>query len=530
MTISKSVVIFAVTLLSAQAASIAAQSRTTRNIVVPESSIAKPSDAGLRAHTNYILSVGGESAAPSAILETPASISCIYQLVAQVSGCPISSTTLTPSGGVGAIAIVDAYDDPNAASDLAVFSTEFKLPKANFSVVYASGSKPVQDPTGSWEFEESLDIEWAHALAPTAVIYLVEAASNSNADLFSAVSVATTLVSAAGGGEISMSWAGPEFSGETSYDKYFTASGILYVAAAGDTAFAKEYPAMSPNVVAAGGTSIQRNSSGVFTGEQYWDDTYGGGGGGISSYETIPSYQSGIKSIVGTHRGAPDISALAEAVYDGAVTGVAIYDSIPYSGAPFYGAAPDWSGALGTSVATPVLAARLNTTAFYSNSPNLLTSMYGEYSSSSLYARYFRDITLGNSNCHTGWDICTGIGAPLGNNIATVSPASVNFGSFSGLLICSETISKTVTLTNNSPVSMSITNVNFSGPSSAFSDSNGCGATLAANASCNITVRFDGGSSVQGSNTDTLNISTSTWNSPAAVSLSATVNENCNGH
>lgn len=462
---------------------------------------------------------------PSAELETPASISCIYNLVTPVSGCPITSTTSTPTGGVGAIAIVDAYHDPNAANDLAVFSNEFNLPAATFSVVYASGSQPALDSTGAWEFEESLDIEWAHALAPKAKLYLVEAASTANADLFKAVNVTTNLVLAQGGGVVSLSWGGGEFSGETANDGYFTSYTVLYVASAGDSALVPEYPATSPNVVAAGGTSIQRNASGLYTGEYYWDDSYGGGGGGLSSYESRPTYQAGIASLVGSKRGVPDISAVASSNYNGTIAGVAVYDSNAY-----YGSVLNWAGALGTSVSTPVLAARLNTTSTYLNSPNLLTALYTEYASSSLYSEFFKDITAGASSCTSGWDTCTGIGVPVGENNVTVLPTSINFGSFSGTTACSKYVTQTVTLTNTSQNALTITNANFGGSnSSAFGVYSLCGSTLSVNGSCNLTVSFDAANAIQGTNSAILEIWNNSWTYPAIVPVSATLNENCTG-
>ena len=238
-------------------------------IIIPSSSIEKPGDVGKRAHTNIRMFVpaGGFTAAqPLAVgppysgyfYETPASIGCIYKLTKAVAGCNPNSVTLNPTGGSKAIAIVDAYDDPGAASDLAYFSTQFGLTAPTFSVVYASGSKPAGN--SGWELEESLDIEWAHAMAPSAKLYLVEAASNSNSDLFTAVQKATSLVQAAGGGEVSMSWGGSEFSGENTYDPYFTNTNVVYFASAGDGP-GTIYPSASPDVVAAGGTTIRRNPS-----------------------------------------------------------------------------------------------------------------------------------------------------------------------------------------------------------------------------------------------------------------------------
>jgi subtilase family serine protease len=374
-------------------------------IIIPSSSIVNAEDIGVRAHTNTILYVHPDNSQPGPTWETPASIACVYHLVPQVSGCPISGTTTNPSGGLGTIAIVDAYDYPTAVNDLAVFSSKFGLPAANLEVEYAYNTRPPQDPSGGWELEEALDIEWAHAMAPNARIILVEAASNSYSDLFYAESLATNEVAAYGGGEVTNSWGGSEFTGEQAYDSYFNTPGVVYFASSGDSAFALSYPAVSPNVIAAGGTSIQRNPAGSFTGETYWDNQYGGGGGGLSQYETIPSYQSVITSIVGTHRGVPDVSSDADPV-----SGVAVYDTTP-----FQGNVPAWIQLGGTSVSSPTLAGIANVTGVtnFSSSNETLTEIYTDYGSSGEYAAEFRDITQGNGNCKIGWDICTGVGSPL---------------------------------------------------------------------------------------------------------------------
>jgi subtilase family serine protease len=136
-----------------------------------------------------------------AVAEYPASLGCVYNLVSpRVPGCNFYTASVNPTGGSKAIAIVDAYDAPNALSDLQAFSTNWGLPipssPSTFQVVYASGTQPAYD--AGWEVEESLDVQWAHAMAPNAKIYLVEAATNSASDLFTAVSVANGLVAAAG--------------------------------------------------------------------------------------------------------------------------------------------------------------------------------------------------------------------------------------------------------------------------------------------------------------------------------------------
>ncbi|MFZ1010787.1 MAG: hypothetical protein WAN65_28365 [Candidatus Sulfotelmatobacter sp.] len=173
----------------AVASLVSAQVRRGRGIV-PESSIERLEDLGVRMHTNYLILAPEGAVKPAATPggETPASLGCIYGVVSSpVTGCPIATATEVPTGGSGVIVIVDAYDDPSAATDMATFSTEFGLPTPNFKVIYASGTKPANACSSGWEVEESLDIEWAHAMAPNAQIVLMEASSNQNSALFAAV-------------------------------------------------------------------------------------------------------------------------------------------------------------------------------------------------------------------------------------------------------------------------------------------------------------------------------------------------------
>ncbi len=202
-------------------------------VIVPDSSVEQPNDIGVRAHTNvsYFVPTGGmrgvhppslEAGARSGApangdywAETPASLACVYNLASQSNGCNPYAVGAVPAGGSKAIAIVDAYHDATALSDLQMFSTQFGLPAPNLQVIFASGTPPTNS---GWNLEEALDTEWAHAMAPNATIYLVEAMSNSLSDLFTAVSKASSLVVAAGGGQVSMSWGTSEFSSETNYD------------------------------------------------------------------------------------------------------------------------------------------------------------------------------------------------------------------------------------------------------------------------------------------------------------------------
>ncbi len=297
-------------------------------VITPDSSVERPSDIGLRAHTNIHVFLPAKAlenlrpfGAPYAgyAYETPASLACVYSLVKTVTGCNPNTVTANPSGGAKMIAIVGAYDAPNAASDLAAFSTQFGLPAANFQTVYASGAKPAWDP--GWEFEESLDVQWAHAMAPGAKIVLVEAASNSFSDLMKAEDVASTMVNAAGGGEVSNSWGGGEFSGEKGYDSHFVKANVVFFASAGDDP-GTSWPGTSPNVVCAGGTTVRRNpATGAFLSEYPWDSA----GGGISWFEPRPSYQSKLSSTLGNYRVVPDLS------FDSSpTTGVWVYDTNAY--------------------------------------------------------------------------------------------------------------------------------------------------------------------------------------------------------
>lgn len=179
------------------------------NVITPDSSIERSTDIGMRAHTNIHVFLPTKPlqdlrpfGAPYAgySYETPASLACVYGLTKAIAGCAPSTASANPTGGSKMIAIVDAYDAPNAAKDLAAFSAQFGLPAANFQTVYASGKKPAYD--AGWEFEESLDVQWAHAMAPGAEIVLVEAASSSFADLMTAEDMASKMVNAAGGGEV----------------------------------------------------------------------------------------------------------------------------------------------------------------------------------------------------------------------------------------------------------------------------------------------------------------------------------------
>src|SRR4051812_26570579 len=140
---------------------------------------------------------------------------------------------ITNSGAGQIIAIVDAYDDPNIESDLGVFDAKFQLAACTtangcFKKIYAGGRAPRAD--AGWSLEISLDVEWAHAIAPQAKILLVEAASSSFTSLMSAVDMAVKNKASV----VSMSFGGSDFSSEVNYDYHFAPSGVTFTASSGD--------------------------------------------------------------------------------------------------------------------------------------------------------------------------------------------------------------------------------------------------------------------------------------------------------
>ena len=387
-------------------------------VIVPDSTVEHREDIGKKAHTNHLIFVRPDLTGASPGGEIPASLGCVYRIVSPLtSDCPIKydNSMPNPSGGSETIAIVDAFDYPSAYSDLNRFSQQFNLPQLPqcsstvttgcFQKVFAAGSKPKTNC--GWAQEAALDIEWAHAMAPNARIVLVEAASNSNANLFQAVDVATSEVicgsttcpsGGSGAGEVSMSWGSSESSNETSYDFHFTSSKVVYFASSGDSGGKTNYPSASPSVVSAGGTTINRDQNHIFVSETAWSDS----GGGSSRYEPRPSYQNAIVDLVGSQRGTPNFSFDADPN-----TGVSVYDSTPCQGLS------GWMVFGGTSVAAPSLAGIVNLAShFYMGSGSELTTIYSNLGTSN-----FRDIISGSArkfNATTGWDFVTGVGSDIG--------------------------------------------------------------------------------------------------------------------
>ena len=315
------------------------------------------------------------------------------------------------------IGIVDAYDDPNAETDLAVFSSQFSLPPCTsgngcFRKVYSNGRKPASN--SNWAIEMALDVEWAHAIAPRATIVLVETPSNSFGDLLGGVQAAIS----SGASVVSMSWTVGEFSGETSYDNRFASNNVSFVAAAGDSGTGVAYPAASQFVIGVGGTSLTLDANGNYLSETAWN----GSGGGLSSVEHEPLFQAqfGIPDDSRGRRGAPDVSYNANPG-----TGYAIYDSVGISGVT------GWFQVGGTSAGTPQWAALIaiaNSSRSAERKVPLSSTNTILYSlAKTAIATNFHPVTQGeNGSCGQvcdalpGYDYVTGLGTP---QVAVLIPA-----------------------------------------------------------------------------------------------------------
>ena len=245
------------------------------------------------------------------------------------------------------VAVVDAYDDPDAASDLAIYRAHYGLPACGagaagcFSKVNQEGEAgPLPAASGStgWATEESLDVDMVSAICPNCHILLVEADNSSVANLGQAVNAAVSL----GARFVSNSYSAAEFSGETAEDSsYYDHPGVAVTAAAGDSGYGVGYPAASPHVTSVGGTELVRDT-GAARGwsETAWDSGPGATGSGCSAYEPKPSWQAD----PGCSR-RTDNDVAADADPD---TGAAIYDSYDESG---------WLEIGGTSESAPLVAA-----------------------------------------------------------------------------------------------------------------------------------------------------------------------------
>jgi subtilase family serine protease len=298
--------------------------------------------------------------------------------------------TGTPGTAV-TVAIVDAYDDPNAESDLAVYRAKFGLPACPssngcFKKIGQTGSLPRAN--ASWAEEISLDLDMVSAICPNCKILLVEANSNSFANLAAAVDLAASQGAVA----ISNSYGGNEYSGELSDQSHFNHPGIAITVSSGDAGYGVEFPAASQYVTAVGGTHLTKSGS------SYNETAWSGAGSGCSAYISKPSWQK--DGATCGNRTVADVSAVADPN-----TGVSVYDT--YQVRPRGG----WLVFGGTSVAAPIIGA------VYALANNLGNNTYGSLSYTANLGALF-DVTSGSNGSCGGSYLCTsvaGYDGPTGN-------------------------------------------------------------------------------------------------------------------
>ena len=273
----------------------------------------------------------------------PSQLQSAYDLAA-ASAADGSGTT---------VAVVDAYNDPTAASDLAAYRSAAGLPaltSGQFTQYNQNGQTsplPATAPASDdWTLEESLDVDMVSAICPLCKIDLVEATNDSGNGLYIAEETAATTL---GAKYISNSWGGSESSTDTTYDsEYFGVSGVVYTASAGDGAYSAGviYPATSPNVVSVGGTSLNTSSNSRGWTESVWEtSTTEGTGSGCSAYEPQPAWQSSISILKAACSDRVDNDVAADADPN---TGAAVYDTTNGNGG--------WNEVGGTSESSPIIA------------------------------------------------------------------------------------------------------------------------------------------------------------------------------
>jgi subtilase family serine protease len=278
------------------------------------------------------------------------------------------------------VAIVDAFDDPNAEADLGVYRAAYGLPACTTAngcfrkVNQTGGTTPPAADTG-WAEEISLDVDMVSAVCQNCKILLVEANTNGVSDLLAAETTAANL----GADVISNSWGANDSSFETSWDTSLP-NGLAITASSGDSGYGVEWPAASPKVVGVGGTHLVTAANARGWSETVWS----GAGSGCSKYETKPSWQTDTGC---TKRTVADVSAVADPN-----TGVAVYDSYNE---------PGWMAFGGTSVASPLIAS------VYALAGNSHTSTAASLAYANPSALF--DVTSGSNGSCSGSYLCTGV-------------------------------------------------------------------------------------------------------------------------
>jgi subtilase family serine protease len=333
---------------------------------------------------------------------TPAQVRHAYGLDAiQLAA---GAQTVAGTGAGQTIAVVVAYHNPYLSSELQTFDGNYGLaPLTPGQVNLAGGATD-----DGWAEEEALDVEWAHAMAPGALIVAVEARSASVSDLMAAVNTARQLP---GVSVVSMSWGGTEFRGQTGYDSIFATpaghNGVTFVAASGDSgAFGgAQWPASSSHVVAVGGTTLQVDVAGNVISETAWN----GSSGGFSRIVGRPSFQTSVQR--SGHRSTPDVALVADPG-----TGVEVYTITPSNGLgswAVYGGTSLSAQLFGGVIAIVNQGRALRGAGTLDGPTQTLPALY------SVSGNDFRDITVGSSGYRAtrGYDLVSGRGTPNGPSL-----------------------------------------------------------------------------------------------------------------
>jgi hypothetical protein len=327
----------------------------------------------------------------------------------------------TDASQVQTVAVVDAFDDPTAEADLAVYDQQFGLAPCTTAngcfrkVNQAGNAAPLPHKQGEWAGEISIDVQMVRAVCQSCRILLVEASSEEFGDLGSAVDTAAEL----GATEISNSYGGPE---EHSYltlaANHYDHPGVLLAASSGDCGYfnqacleepaAAEFPADSPDVLAVGGTSLSEHKGAWRS--TVWDE----GGSGCSDVFAAALWQSEVADFAatgcGSGRSVADVAAIGDPE-----TGVDIYNSTPEGN----GDPTGWAVWGGTSVASPILAAEWALAGGARGAAYPAATLYPHVEDGTV----LYDVTSGeNGSCAgstecqaaVGFDGPTGVGSPLG--------------------------------------------------------------------------------------------------------------------
>jgi subtilase family serine protease len=438
---------------------------------------------------------------------------CDAQVVTDSAGTPLVTNGTPPSGaltpaklhgayslpttaqsGTPTIAIVDAFDDPNIEADLGAYDSQYGLPPCTtsngcFTKVNQTGGTTYPNANAGWSLEIALDVETAHQICQNCNILLVEATSNSDADLYAAENEAAAL----GATAISNSWGGSEYSGETTDDSAFDHPNVFITASSGDSGYGVEYPAASPYVTAVGGTTLSVGTGNSWLGETAWSGT----GSGCSAYEPKPAWQTDSGC---TRRTVADVSADADPN-----SGAAVYDSVTYQGQS------GWFQVGGTSLASPLIASVYALTGATAN------GSYGSIPYS--HTLSLHDVMSGsNGSCGGsylctatgGYDGPTGLGTPAGLTAFTAATASPDYS------LTATPTSQTVTQGGSASYAVTVT------PSNGFTGTVTLGTTgLPGGASASFNP-----ASVSGAGTHTSTMTVTTTSALTASSYGFSVNGN----